>query len=262
MVPAGGKKCTQCGKSLSGAATNTSAVTRFLGKFGSGLVTAAKRQADSLKTSLNDGAQPRLVSQRSEQGGPSVLNNIEQKIIFNFTRWVALTAIILLFIGIVISFLAYRSIGDWKYISYETVGKALDPPEVKAERTIQESLPEIEIPDSVERHLRGKNKAVLLGWLGDLEEEEKADFLVNLDHIIMEAARKNPDKVIDYINKYRELKFSKVKENPFNAYIDKAARTGFLISILLIIGTIGLFSMVLVMLAVERNTRIFLSKNR
>ena len=140
-------------------------------------------------------------------------------------------------------------------VTYAEVEKALQPPITNESATISESLPDIDIPKNVEKYLGGTNRDILIGWLKALEEDQKQDFIDNLSDVIVEAEEANAE-VITAINKYSTLKQSKYTTNEIEKYADKVAH-GIYVVAAIVCATLGvLFSLVLVLLAIERNTRL------
>ena len=77
-----------------------------------------------------------------------------------------------------------------------------------------------------------------------------------MEYIIDEAENENPGKVTEYINGYKTIKFAKITSNQFDKYYQTATKVGIIALILFLMGIIGLFCLVLAVLAVERNTRL------
>lgn len=195
------------------------------------------------------------ILEKGQKGHKALLKNIEQKVLFTFTRSMALVVVGILFVFLVVGIFSYFTIGKEKYISYEDVRRSLNPPNINTSNSIQDSIPEIVIPSNIERYLGDSNKAILLGWLENLDLDQKKDFIKNLGYVIKDAENNSPNQVIEYVNEYKALKLNKISNNEFEKYSNKAIKAGILIAILTMIGIIGLFSLILVLLAVERNTR-------
>jgi uncharacterized membrane protein len=186
----------------------------------------------------------------------SLIGKIEQKILFNYTRVLALISIGFLFICLIIGIIAFLNVGKDSFVAYKDVERSLNPPEENASKSIQDRFPDVKIPNNALRYFSdGENKKVLTGWLEGLDKDQQKDFLRNLGYIIDEAEDENPNKVVKYINGYKGLKFAKIKSDQFDEYFQIATKVGIIALILFLMTIIGLFSLVLVVLAVERNTR-------
>jgi hypothetical protein len=108
----------------------------------------------------------------------------------------------------------------------------------------------------LEEYLAGDNKEILDGWLDGLSDpEQQQDFVDNLAEVIEGAEQKDLD-VIKVINNYKTIKLSKLKQSDFERYAKVARRGALLGAMLGIVLFISLMSLVLVMLAIERNTRV------
>lgn len=185
----------------------------------------------------------------------SFVSKIEQKVIFNITRCMALVVIGLLFVSIILGVIFFFNVGKENQIAYADIEYALNPTSQSGSESIQEVVPQIEIPEKVEKYLGAQNKTFFLGWIRNLDPEKKQDFVDNLSEVISQTEIKSPDKMIDFINKYKELKLARFATDPYGKYTEKAMKAGAGIFILATIGLVGLFSLILVLLAVERNTR-------
>ena len=112
------------------------------------------------------------------------------------------------------------------------------------------------LPPRTREHLGSKeNLKVLNGWLAALKnDDERADFIANMETVIVEAERRE-ESVVDFINAYRTVKLDRMKSSPLGDYEEPArmaiAFLAFAVSISLLIGA----GLLLVMLAIERNTR-------
>lgn len=112
------------------------------------------------------------------------------------------------------------------------------------------------LPPRTREYLGSKeNLKVLNGWLAALKnDDERADFIANMESVIVEAERRE-ESVIDIINAYPTVKLDRMKSTPLGDYEAPArlaiAFLALAVSISLLIGA----GLLLVMLAVERNTR-------
>jgi len=127
--------------------------------------------------------------------------------------------------------------------------------------TLNSDLPESaevisKLPPRTREHLGSEeNLKVLNGWLAALKNDnERADFIANMETVIVEAERRE-ESVVDIINAYRTVKLDRMKSSPLGDYETPARMTiaflAFAVSISLLIGA----GLLLVMLAIERNTR-------
>ena len=195
------------------------------------------------------------------------LENLEEKIIFNFTRIIALIMILGMFILLVIGIIGLTTMKDNTYVSYSTVKTSLTTSNDSSGDTSQtpsreESLEAVTsgvyIPQEVKDKFQGENRDVLIGWLKNMNTQQQEKFVSNLSNIINEAESDESINLYTAVNKYKSLKFNKFTQqtsNPLSSYEDTARKIGIALFVTIAIGLIGLFSLVLVLLAIERNTR-------
>ncbi|WP_108651982.1 hypothetical protein [Dongshaea marina] len=113
----------------------------------------------------------------------------------------------------------------------------------------------LDLPNNINAYFTGNNRHVLDGWLDSLSsEDQKQDFIDNLSEVISSAEKQHLD-VTGSINKYKEIKLSEIqRSNLWNAeqaskrYVLWGVMAGFLFFI-------SLMSILLVLMAIERNTR-------
>lgn len=195
------------------------------------------------------------------------LENLEEKVIFNFTRIIALIMILGMFILLVIGIIGLTTMKDNTYVSYSTVKTSLTTSNDSSGDTSQtpsreESLEAVTsgvyIPQEVKDKFQGENRDVLIGWLKNMNTQQQEKFVSNLSNIINEAESDESINLYTAVNKYKSLKFNKFTQqtsNPLSSYEDTARKIGIALFVTIAIGLIGLFSLVLVLLAIERNTR-------
>lgn len=184
------------------------------------------------------------------------IDTLEQRSLFAFTRFFAIAAILLLLCGLVHVAIVYPTLTRDTSVSFAEVRSAL-----KAEAAADEStngtpatqLPTLPAP--VKRHLQDSGEIQhLITSLGDLEPSVQRDILDNLASIIRqtEATTYDLDTVV---YKYRQMKRERVSQKPFEKYEEWATKSGLLFVATAMVALVVLFTLVLVALAVERNTR-------
>jgi wobble nucleotide-excising tRNase len=101
-----------------------------------------------------------------------------------------------------------------------------------------------------------ENKKVVEGWLEPLGPSERQDFLDNMAEVITAAEKQRVD-IVAAINRYKELKLAKIAEAKQGSdFIGITIRPlNVVIGIFFQLALIALISLVLVLLAIERNTR-------
>lgn len=131
-------------------------------------------------------------------------------------------------------------------------GNAANPPDPNAEAV----LAGVSMPARVGRYfLRDQsNKSVLEGWLRGIDADQRQDFLDNLEDVIRYTEQNNLD-VIQAVNTYKELELQKYRAAESKALDAKISRYGTVGGMVAAAMLIVALSLVLVVLAIERNTR-------
>lgn len=178
-----------------------------------------------------------------------------ENFLFSFTRILALGGSVVALV--IIAFLLIGALGGAADKSLVTIDEVLPAAQSDQSGTTQAATtaaPKVRIPGLVEKYLSGDNEKILHGWLEDLDEGQQKLFLKNLASIIDEAELKKAD-VIDVVNKYKALKLERLQANPFEKYEQMATKGALMGAIFGLVILVGLMSLILVVLAIERNTR-------
>jgi len=187
------------------------------------------------------------------QAAPSKLENF----LFKFTRLLALGGSVLALIVLAIVLVKQIPTKTDSHVQLfdisaeESYGKSVS----EASNDKQEE--EITyIPNNVEKYFSGKeNQEVLEGWLNSIPEQDlKDEFIENLSEVIEEAEELKLN-VMNVINNYKTIKLSKLRGKGTGGYLETIESTTNTLFIFGLIVFIAQLSMILVMLAIERNTR-------
>jgi hypothetical protein len=195
------------------------------------------------------------------------LDVIERGTFFRLTRIVAFLWLLLLTASTVLSLvLFFASAGHSP--GHVAPDSALPPSNtsIAAEPAGGESLNQssnasplisLRIPLAVQSYLDSEeNKKVIEGWLNSLDPSDRQDFIDNMAEVITAAQKERVDVFVS-INRYKDLKLAKIAAakqgidvlgvpvSPFNVVI----------GIFIQLGLIAIVSLILVLLAIERNTR-------
>ncbi len=196
----------------------------------------------------------------------SFTDSLEQKFLFTLTRFLALLIIAGLVISMVVGGIM---LGDTLLPQKNTkvtpieVMEAIKPPvtynqsqsDQRQESIDVNVLPGIKLPFILQKHFNNPNAIKYLKRLiEDLPSGQRTEFINELAAVVEEAERTNAN-VPDAINKYAELKLSKIKESQLAEATAKAQRLTYLGYGFACVGLIAMFSLILVLLAIERNTR-------
>ena len=195
----------------------------------------------------------------------STLDNFERIGIFRFTRAIALVAVVIVAVGLIVAGVTFvgtllpqsTEIGGLE-VAAALKGKSAGPAASEAADDHGDAtmLSTISLPAGVNKEFTSaENRKVLAGWLKSLPKDARQEFVDNMEDIIT-YANAHQMNATDAINAYRELKFDNVGTTGFDRVERGIARAtviaGFLCGLLLL----ALFSLVLVLLAIERNTRV------
>ena len=196
----------------------------------------------------------------------SFTDSLEQKFLFTLTRFLALLIIAGLVISMVVGGIM---LGDTLLPQKNTKVTPIEVMEaIKPSVTYNQSqsdqrqesidvnvLPGIKLPFILQKHFNNPNAIKYLKRLiEDLPSGQRTEFINELAAVVEEAERTNAN-VPDAINKYAELKLSKIKESQLAEAGAKAQRLTYLGYGFACVGLIAMFSLILVLLAIERNTR-------
>ena len=124
--------------------------------------------------------------------------------------------------------------------------------EVADDRGDATVLSTVDLPASVNKEFASaENRKVLAGWLKNLPKEARQDFVDNMEDVIA-YAHAHQMNATDAINAYKELKFDNVGTTGFDRVERGIARATVIAGFLFRLMLLALFSLVLVLLAIER----------
>jgi hypothetical protein len=180
-----------------------------------------------------------------------------EKFVFGVTRVFALCGAVAVVIAIIILAMALLSPGTHTNVSYSEIAN-----EMAASGKLSASEPEAEaelvpIPKDLKAFLAlgPEIEMNLRRMIEGLSEPEQRDYLNNLAEVIREATAKNAD-LLDVANEYTALKSKKRSSiTEFDKYMTIAVKAGYVAIIFGLLLILCILSLVLVMLAIERNTR-------
>lgn len=172
----------------------------------------------------------------------------ERDWIFTVTKFVTYFSIGTLVVLIILGGVTYLSINSNKAVTYAEVRRSL---ELKQDPviTIQAVVPDIKIPKEVKKYLGGSNKGTFVEWMNGLDKNQKKDFIENLELIIQQAQKEEPENIYAFINEYTSLKFKWSVDKPLAKYLFKF---GLIIAMITMVGLLGLFSLVLLQLMSQK----------
>lgn len=182
--------------------------------------------------------------------------------LFGFTRWIigkAAVGVVIL-IGLLILVLLKPS-GNTE-VTFDEVVLGGKPTQVGSPTFLDSffggSSPAIvKIPQNVRDEFTGENAKVLNGWIENYPPNQQQEFLDNLSALIDKAQRKgmSSNQINDLENHYRDLKRQKFRAVEVNKYINWGVKGVAVVLIAALVVILCMISLLLVLLAVERNTR-------
>ena len=172
----------------------------------------------------------------------------ERDWVLTLAKSMAYFSMALIVVLIILGVLTFYSVSTAQTVTYAEVTRSLD---LKQDPllSIQAAVPDIKIPKKVRKYLDGDNKATFVEWMNGLADNQKEDFIENLELIIKKALQEDPEHIFDYINEYKSLKFTRSVDKPAVKYLFKF---GLIIAMITLIGLLGFFSMVLLRLTSQK----------
>lgn len=196
-----------------------------------------------------------------------MFDKLEMKVLFRFTRILALGIVLLLLGGIVVG--SITVLRQWA----DTPSERVDPKEVisslqpsepgtKGKQSMEATAPKKGPLDSITLHSTLKelfsepgNRHILANILEDVPEDQRQAYVDNMEDVA-EAAKSQHIGVAEAINTYVRIKREKVASAAVHREIFSQYRLVAAASAASALLLIGMFSLVLVLLAIERNTRL------
>ena len=196
------------------------------------------------------------------------LEGFERSVLFRLTRFMAMAAIIVLLCiiaggGVVIGMFFHSTdphvspdevVSSLKQAvaSNNKPGSSQGAPVLEGNTSAEQPL---KLPFLVQKYMdEPQNLATLKDWLSGLTSSEKAEFLDEMAQTIAAAEKAHVDP-IDAINKFRTLKLTKLAANKDTAEQRITYVVWYASATVSALVLIALLSLILVLLAVERNTR-------
>lgn len=195
-------------------------------------------------------------------------DRFEKKFLFGLTRIFAMLVIfgILITIGISgIMFGGFHNGIDTKVTANEVLD-SIKPPEIinpssadsnSATQTTENTniLPSVKMPFILQKHFNTpENLHTLKNWLDVFPLDNHQEFINEMAEAVNEA-EKIKLSTDDAINKYKELKFKKLEAEQSTKAERKTQQLYYAGAVISGMALIALFSLILVLLAIERNTR-------
>lgn len=176
--------------------------------------------------------------------------------LFGFTRLFAISGAAIALVGITLLVIHIMRSGGNTHVAIADLNtsRSTTNNSVQEASAVQEAV--LVIPDNVMKNLSGDNEKILQSWLDGIEgHDRKTDFLVNLSEVIADAEKSHID-VFTVINNYKTLKMAKLNQSIADQYTEIGKKVAIYFSIFAMMIFIAMMGLILVVLAVERNTRL------
>jgi len=174
---------------------------------------------------------------------------------FEFTRLFAACMSVLGFLIIAILIVNILDSPVSTHIALEDINTKESTENNTVEEASAESEKKLKFPANVKKYLSGDNEQILEDWISAIQgHDKKQDFITNMSEVITDAENNNLE-VVNVINNYKTLKFSKLTKSEIEQYKDMGQEVALYSAIFGLLIFIALMSLILVLLAIERNTR-------
>jgi hypothetical protein len=195
-------------------------------------------------------------------------DNFERRFLFGLTRLVAMALIFSLLVAIAVGGVLFGGgLGEPQTtkVSTDEVMDAIRPPPVVAAvpkayqpsqtTLVSNELPNVKMPFVLQKHFSSpENLRILKDWLDDLPRERRQEFIDEMAAATGEAEEQKLDPTAA-INKYRTIKMEKLEAERLAKAQQQTLLLQYAGATAVGIALIALFSLILVLLAIERNTR-------
>jgi hypothetical protein len=137
--------------------------------------------------------------------------------------------------------LAYLSVASHQNVTYKEVQHSLDL-KLDPILNVQAAVPDVRLPPAVKQHVKGDYREKFVDWMNSLDDSQKADFIENLESVLLSAQKDDPEHVGDYLKEYGRLKIQKSADKPYVQYIFKF---GLIIAMIAVVAMLAFFTLVL-----------------
>ena len=111
-----------------------------------------------------------------------------------------------------------------------------------------------EIPENLKKLFTKENKEILEGWMNNIEDDNKEDFLDNMSSIVDDAESVGMDPY-HAINNYRDIKQSKLSVGPMEKWKEIGEKVGLYALVFGLFIFNSLMITIFILSSIERNTR-------
>jgi hypothetical protein len=202
-------------------------------------------------------------------GHPQTVSNFEKRI-FGFTRWfVGTIAAGVVTTIVILAIVVIMPIGGTKVSLNETnSGEGTPNSGFNPANSIISNVlgsggkqyKKVRMPENVKNAFNTeKNQEVLQSWIENYTPDQQQDFLDNLSQVLDEYMGNNKkmsgEDFSKLVNNYHRVKSQKIMSSEVMKNISLGVKAGAVVLIFLLILVLCIVSLILVLLAIERNTR-------
>jgi hypothetical protein len=196
-----------------------------------------------------------------------IFDNFEKKFLFGLTRIFAMLVILSILIAVGVGGVLFGGLyneSSSKVAPTEII-VAITPPVASnnspsndnssSTQITDNTLPSVKMPFVLQKHFNSPEKVkVLKNWLDVLSLEKHQEFIDEMAATVTEAEKLklSPTEAID---KYKELKFKKIETEIATKAERRTQQLYYAGAVVSAVALIAFFSLILVLLAIERNTR-------
>jgi hypothetical protein len=196
----------------------------------------------------------------------NLLDAFEQKGLFRFTRLLALLIVCTLVTAVIAGLVIFTGTALTQESSYVKPEKVIDQvkpsilstspaPTGESNFVDPNALPGIKMPFSLQTFFsNSRNMRILLDHIQTLSDEQKQDYVDNMAEVVEKAKAQNID-IVEAVNAYFSLKDQELQRAQVEHQQIIQTRLYIAGAAISIMGLVALFSLILVLLAIERNTR-------
>ena len=191
-----------------------------------------------------------------------ILDAFERGVLFTLTRLTTLMIIIAFCIPIVISgIIYYHFFGAGPHVDYDDIHDELHPqsslpyPKVASKPEASQTSSQVNIPSSLQQYFdTPEARQELLNHLVLLDAEAQGDYLNNLAEVV-KTAQFHGEDIPQVIQQYFQDKDRHIGRTPTDAAFLWGSRIALALLTISTLILVALASLILVLLAIERNTR-------
>jgi hypothetical protein len=165
----------------------------------------------------------------------------ERDWMLTLTKCVVYFSMAILVVLILTGGLAYLSVAGHRDVTYKEVQHSLDM-KLDPILNVQAVVPDVKLPPAVKQHVQGDHREKFVDWMNSLDDSQKADFIENLEAVLLRAQKDDPEHGGDYLKEFGRLKIQQSADRPYVQYIFKF---GLIVAMIAVVALLAFFTLVL-----------------